>query len=157
MMHQELSSKIAEAFATIASVLPEMDFISRQLYPVPRIQHTLATLYAHVIDFCITAVKWYQKATKGFLRKAFAAIKTPWPLEFEHIVRQIKETTTRLREQAAVAHQAETRHLALAISGQQVETRQIGLMVYEIKTEVMRLAKARSTQPPQTLLSSLLI
>lgn len=130
MNHQELSSKVAEAFAAIANALPEMDFISSELYPVAPIQHTLAVLYTHVIDFCVTAVKWYEKATRNIFRKALAAIKAPWPLEFEHIVRQITDTTTRLREQAAIAHQAETRHM--------------NSMVCEIKTELMRLSKARS-------------
>ncbi|KAH6976199.1 hypothetical protein BKA56DRAFT_589199 [Ilyonectria sp. MPI-CAGE-AT-0026] len=119
--HQELSSKVAEAFAAISDSLPELNFLAKQLYPVPHIQRTLAIMYAHIIDFCLRALEWYHKAGGGFFKKAFAAIKDPWALEFEDVVQQIKQTNARVREQATIAHQAETRHISLKISDVQLE------------------------------------
>lgn len=122
--HQELSTKISEAFATISDALPETAFLSR-LYPVPHIQRTLATMYTHIIDFCIRALKWYRKATKGFFRKAWAAVTEPWALEFEDVVRQIQGATTRLREQATVANQAETRCMHEKVSSVETELKNL--------------------------------
>lgn len=78
-------------------------------------------MYAHIIDFCLRALEWYHKAGGGFFQKAFAAIKDPWALEFEDVVQQIKQTNARVREQATIAHQAETRHISLKISDVQLE------------------------------------
>lgn len=78
-------------------------------------------MYTHIIDFCLRALEWYHKAGGGFFKKAFAAIKDPWSLEFEDVVQQIKQTNARVREQAIIAHQAETRHISLKISDVQLE------------------------------------
>ncbi|KAF4459550.1 Nacht domain [Fusarium albosuccineum] len=132
MNHQELASKISEAFTAIGDALPEVDFLASQLYPVPRIQSTLATIYTHIIDFCIRALTWYRKTRGNFLRKTLAAIKDPWALEFDEVVRQIQRAVARIREQAAVAHQAETRH--------------ISYMMSEVRTEVMNIRKERNME-----------
>ncbi|KAM5353991.1 hypothetical protein ACJ41O_000641 [Fusarium nematophilum] len=132
--HQELASKISDAFTAISEALPEVDFLASQLYPVPRIQSTLATMYTHIIDFCIRALKWYRKAS-SFFRKTFAAIKDPWTLEFDEVVSQIQRTTLRIREQAAVAHQAETRH--------------VSTMVCEVRREVLKMRDERNLSAVQ--------
>ncbi|CAM1509858.1 Fc.00g001930.m01.CDS01 [Cosmosporella sp. VM-42] len=125
LQHQELASKISEAFESICDALPEIDFLANQLYPVSHIQRTLAIMYTHIIDFCIRALKWYRKATRGFFRKTWAAIKDPWALEFEDVVRQIQGTTRRIREQAEVAHQAETRHVTEVVEEVRLEVRRL--------------------------------
>ncbi|KAK7407951.1 hypothetical protein QQX98_009868 [Neonectria punicea] len=130
--HQELANKVTEAFAAISNALPELDFLANQLYPVPNIQRTLASMYTHIVDFCIRALKWYHKAGSSFFRKAVAAIKDPWVLEFDDVVRQIQETTARIRQQAMVAHQAETRH--------------ISSMVANVRLEVLNLRKENIAQ-----------
>ncbi|KAI8667213.1 hypothetical protein LRP88_01039 [Fusarium phalaenopsidis] len=114
--HQELASKISEAFCAISEALPEVDFLTSELYPIPRMQSTLATIYTHIIDFCTRALRWYSKTRGSFIRKTLAAIKDPWALEFDDVVRQIHRTTARIREQAAVAHQAETRYVSSVVS-----------------------------------------
>lgn len=127
--NQELSSNIAEAFASIGEALPEVHFIALDLYPVAHIQRTLAKLYVHILDFCVRAFRWYERATKSRLRQAMIAIKNPWALEFADVVRQVRETTSRLREQAAVAHQAETKH--------------VGMVMMQIRQELAQLQEAR--------------
>ncbi len=124
LSHRELSSKVAEAFATIGDVLPGANFLAQQLYPVEHIQKTLQALYHHIIEFCIKALKWYQRAARGILQQAIVAVKNPWPLEFEDVVRKIQGTMTRFREQSTIAHQAETRHIANMLSELRIEMRE---------------------------------
>ncbi|KAH7140820.1 hypothetical protein EDB81DRAFT_885529 [Dactylonectria macrodidyma] len=134
LSHQELSSKVVEAFSAISGSLPELNFLAKQLYPVSRIQQTLASMYTHIIDFCIRALKWYQKASGGVFKRALAAMKNPWPLEFEDVVHQIKQANTRIREQADIAHKAETRHISLTMSDVQLEVRNLRKDNTDIKT-----------------------
>ena len=129
--HQELLSKVNDAFAAISDALPEMTFLAHQLYPIPNIQRTLAIMYTHVIDFCIRALKWYRKVTKGFFRKAWAAMKDPWALEFEDVVRRIQDSTKRIREQAMIAHQAETRYVSDMVSEVRKEVRTLRATRFE--------------------------
>ncbi|KAK0634098.1 hypothetical protein B0T14DRAFT_86339 [Immersiella caudata] len=109
--HEELSSKIARAFAEIGDVLPEVEFVSKKLYPTERIQLTLSNVYAQVVEFCIRATKWYNKTRQSPIKKVFSAIVKPWPLEFHDVKMSIDSQFRRLREQSAIAHQAETRDI----------------------------------------------
>ena len=122
--YRELSSNVAEAFATVGDVLPEANFLAQQLYPVEHIQKTLQALYRHVIEFCIKALRWYHRAARGILQQAIVAVKNPWPLEFEDIIRKIRGTMARFREQSTIAHQAETRHIANMLSELRIEMRE---------------------------------
>ncbi|KAK4185153.1 hypothetical protein QBC35DRAFT_504382 [Podospora australis] len=115
--HEELSAKIAQAFAEIATVLPEAEFVSNKLYPTERMQATLAQVYVQIIEFCIRATKWYDKAHRSSVKKVLSAVLKPWPLEFQDIQHNINYHFQRLREQSAIAHQAETRRIHLEISG----------------------------------------
>lgn len=56
-------------------------------------------------------------------------------LEFEDVVRKIEGSTRRIREQAAVAHQAETRF--------------VSNMMSEMRMEVKSLRRARAEQGPE--------
>lgn len=113
--HEELSSKIAQAFAEIAEVLPEAEFISQSLYPTQRIQLTLANAYAQIVEFCIRATKWYDRQRRNPVKKVLSAVVKSWPLEFQDIKSKIDALFRRLREQSAVAHQAETRQMHIQI------------------------------------------
>ncbi|KPM35025.1 hypothetical protein AK830_g11550 [Neonectria ditissima] len=144
--HQELASKVTESFAAISNALPELDFLANQLYPVPNIQQTLASIYTHVVDFCIRALKWYHKAGSSFFRKAVAAIKDPWALEFEDVVRQIQNTTARIRQQATVAHQAETRYISSMVADVRLE-------VLNLRNENMAQNFLKVTEPAGPILS----
>ncbi len=114
--HEELSSKIAQAFAEIGEVLPEVEFISQNLYPTERIQLTLANVYTQVVEFCIRATKWYDKMRRSPVKKVLSAVVKSWPLEFQDIKLNIDSQFRRLREQSAVAHQAETREMHVKLS-----------------------------------------
>ena len=114
--HEELSTKIAQAFTEIGDVLPEAEFISQNLYPTERIQLTLANVYAQIIEFCIRATRWYDKTRRSTVKKVFSAVVKPWPLEFQDIKMKIDSQFKRLREQSAVAHQAETREIHVKLS-----------------------------------------
>jgi hypothetical protein len=109
--YEELSSKIAQCFAEIGSVLPEAEFIAQRLYPVKNIQTTLASIYVQIIEFCIRATRWYDRMQTNFVRKALHSALRSWPLEFEDIKFNIDTHVRRLREQSTLAHQAETRDM----------------------------------------------
>ena len=114
--HEELSSKIAQSFAEIGSVLPEVDFIAQKLYPTESIQVTLAHVYAQLLEFCTRATAWYNRVQSNPIKKVLTAITKTWPLEFQDIRLNIDRYFRRLREQSAVAHQAETRDIHRKIS-----------------------------------------
>lgn len=107
--HEELSIKLAQAFAEIGSVLPEIDFIANVLYPTQRIQETSAHVYAYIIEFCILATKWYTDVSRSKRWKMWHAFANPWPLKFEGIKTNIDAYSKRLREQSSLANQAEIR------------------------------------------------
>ncbi|KAK3989041.1 hypothetical protein QBC44DRAFT_94922 [Cladorrhinum sp. PSN332] len=113
--HEELSANIARAFAEIAAVLPEAEFLAQTLYPTQRMRNTLANAYVQIIEFCIRATKWYGNVTKSMRKKVFGAVFKTWPLEFHDIRQNIEAQFRRLREQAAIAHQAETREIHIQV------------------------------------------
>lgn len=116
MNHEELSNKIAQAFAEIGAVLPEIDFVAQKLYPVKSIQITLARVYAQILEFCMRATRWYDKIRRSPVKKVLSAVLKAWPLEFQDIRLNIDTQFRRLREQSAVAHQAETRDIHAKIN-----------------------------------------
>ncbi|KAM6525044.1 hypothetical protein FALCPG4_010607 [Fusarium falciforme] len=138
LSHQELASKVSEAFCAISEALPEVDFLASELYPVPHMQATLATIYTHMIDFCIRALTWYNNRRGNLMKKAWTAIRYSWALEFGDVVSQIHRTTARIREQAAVAHQAETRDLSFQLS-----------KVRKAQQEILALQKDRTISDPR--------
>ncbi|KAM7213549.1 hypothetical protein V8F06_011046 [Rhypophila decipiens] len=109
--HQELSVNIAQSLAEIGNVLPEIDFIATKLYPSEVIKQTLARVYAYILEFCIRATKWCRDAHRNTIKKVFKSVFKPWALEFQDIRANIDSLIKRLREQSAVAHQAETRDI----------------------------------------------
>ncbi|KAK4208742.1 hypothetical protein QBC37DRAFT_296066 [Rhypophila decipiens] len=134
--HQELSVNIAQSLAEIGSVLPEIDFIATKLYPSELIRQTLARVYAYILEFCIRATKWCRDAHRNTIKKVFKSVFKPWALEFQDIRVNIDSLIKRLREQSAVAHQAETRdihtrvieiHKALDTVGSLQQTNLVGL------------------------------
>lgn len=95
--------------------MPEVDFIANELYPVPRIKITLANIYAQILNFCVRATKWYNQIRQGFFKKMMAAVTKTWPLEFRDIKLSIEMYVRQLREQAAIASQAELRDMHLKL------------------------------------------
>lgn len=90
-------------------MLPEVNFIACQLYPVQAIQQTLADAYTYIVAFCIQATKWYHDVNRNRARKLWHAIANPWSLEFQDTKIAIDTCFRRLREQSVLAHQTETR------------------------------------------------
>jgi hypothetical protein len=93
-----------------------MDFVAQKLYPVKHIQHTLANVYAQILEFCIRATKWYDQVQRNLVRAVFRAVIKTWPLEFQDIRSNVDMYFRRLREQSAIAHQAETRDIHAKIA-----------------------------------------
>lgn len=114
--HEEVSSKLAQAFAEIGAVLPEVNFVAQKLYPIEGIQVALANAYAQIIEFCIRATRWYDRIRRNIVKRVLGAVTKTWPLEFQDIRHNIDVQFRRLRELSIVAHQAETRAIHTKIA-----------------------------------------
>ncbi|KAH9908653.1 hypothetical protein F4778DRAFT_356785 [Xylariomycetidae sp. FL2044] len=125
LSHQEMSTKLAQAFAEIGEMLPEIDFIASRLYPTEALQRTLAHIYAQILEFCVRATDWYQKVRQNLAKTVFRTIFKNWPLEFRDIREGIGAHRRRLYEQSTIAHQAETRDMHARLIASQAETRDI--------------------------------
>ncbi|KAK5652120.1 hypothetical protein OQA88_10762 [Cercophora sp. LCS_1] len=84
MHREELSSKIAQAFAEIGAVLQKANFVAQKLYPTEGIQATLANVYAQIIESCIRATKWYDRVHRNPLKRVLSAVTKTWPLKFQY-------------------------------------------------------------------------
>ncbi len=126
--HQEMSTKIAQAFAEIGDVLPDAEFRSR-LFPRKEIRVHLAKVYAHIVEFCIRATQWYQKVRKSLWMKTLNAAFKTWPLVFQDICHGIERHIARIREMSVTGHQAETRHIHLRVQDLSLQVRDLMALV----------------------------
>ncbi|KAK1516998.1 uncharacterized protein CCOS01_12547 [Colletotrichum costaricense] len=123
--HEELLVEISKAVSRIALVLPRTELHS-VLYPTPRMQDAVSQLYAKIIEFALTAIKWYKK---GKLSHSFTAIIKPFSLGFKPIVEEIAERSKHVDELASAAVKAEIRDLHVNIHRQNKTILQLTEMV----------------------------
>jgi hypothetical protein len=107
--HEELLYKISKAVSRIADVLPRTK-LHLLLYPTERMQDAVAKLYASIIGFIESAIKWYKK---GVFSKTISAIVNPYDLAFKDLVDDIAAHSRRVDELANDAQKAEIRDLHL--------------------------------------------
>ena len=112
--HEELSSKIAQAFAEVGDVLPDAEFIAR-LHPTEKIRAHLANAYVQIVEFCIRATRWYEKMQKHSWKKVLGAAFKSWSLEFHDIRHTIDTHIKRVRELSAIEQQVEMRETLLRV------------------------------------------
>lgn len=105
--HEELLYKISKAVSRIADVLPRAE-LHLLLYPTERMQNAVAQLYASIIGFTQSAIKWYKK---GVFSKTISAIVNPYDLAFKDVVDDITVCSRRVDELANAAQKAEIRDL----------------------------------------------
>jgi hypothetical protein len=95
----------------IADVLPRAELLS-VLYPTERMKIALSELYAKIIQFIQSAIKYYKS---GRLAKSIAAVTKPFVLSFKPILEDITEASRRVDELANSALKAEIRDLHLQV------------------------------------------
>ncbi|KAF2188503.1 hypothetical protein K469DRAFT_703077 [Zopfia rhizophila CBS 207.26] len=103
--HEELLSKTSKAVSRIADVLPRAELHS-VLYPTERMKESVAQLYANIIKFIQSAIKWYKKGT---LAKSISAVINPYDVAFKDILEEITACSRRVDELANAALKAEIR------------------------------------------------
>ncbi|KAL9039803.1 MAG: hypothetical protein Q9214_004726, partial [Letrouitia sp. 1 TL-2023] len=109
--HEELIACIAKTLSRIAIVLPRVE-LDLNLYGQPRILIEVSQLYAQIIKFVQSAMRWYQK---GKIAHGVASILKPFQISGKEIVEEITECSKRVEQLAVSAHRAETRSMHLRV------------------------------------------
>jgi hypothetical protein len=113
MNYEELLLEISKAVSRIADVLPRTHLHS-MLYPTDQMQEAVSMVYAKIIEFSITAIKWYKK--NKFMRVVSSVVK-PFSLGFKNIIDEVSDRSRRVDEEANAATKAEIRDLHVNIQG----------------------------------------
>ncbi|KAF9764610.1 hypothetical protein IL306_002779 [Fusarium sp. DS 682] len=85
-------------------------------------QEAVSMVYAKIIEFSITAIKWYKK--NKFMH-AMSSIVKPFSLGFKDIIDEVSDRSRRVDEIANAATKAEIRDLHVNIQAQQMLQSQI--------------------------------
>lgn len=117
--------EVSKAVSRIADVLPRTELHSL-LYSTPRMQETVAQLYAKILDFSIMAIRFYKK---GKLSHSIASIVKPFSLTFKPIIEEIRERSMRVDELASALSKAEIRDLHVKVHGLSQSVAQLTEMV----------------------------
>jgi hypothetical protein len=101
--HEEFLIEISRAIANIANVLPRTKLLY-ELYPIKDMQHSIANVYAKIIEFVLETLKWYKKSK---LQHAISAVIKPYKIGLKGLVDEIAERSRRVDELASTAVKAE--------------------------------------------------
>lgn len=78
------------------------------LYPTSSIRRMSATLYAHIIQFLLRALEWYEE---GPWKRAMHAVTKPADLRYTDIINNIHQTTGKITAHATAGSHAEQRDI----------------------------------------------
>lgn len=109
--HEEMLLEISKSVAKIADILPRAELLSI-LYPTQRMKIALSELYARIIQFIQSAIKYYKSSR---ISKSIAAVKNPFDLKYKPILEDIREASRRVDELANSALKAEIRDLHIQV------------------------------------------
>ncbi|KAF0323059.1 hypothetical protein GQ607_009823 [Colletotrichum asianum] len=123
--YEGLLVEVSKAVSRIADVLPRTELHSL-LYSTPRMQETVAQLYAKILEFSIMAIRFYKK---GKLSHSIASIVKPFSLTSKPIIEEIRERSVRVDELASALSKAEIRDLHIKMHGLSHSVAQLTEMV----------------------------
>ncbi|OAL57159.1 hypothetical protein IQ07DRAFT_29630 [Pyrenochaeta sp. DS3sAY3a] len=103
--HEESVHQLSKALCRFAECLPRHE-LKLILYPSPQMQEAISKLYAHLIQFLVRAMRWYQK---GKVRRAVGAVFKPFALDFQEQLNEVNELSRSVDDIATTAAQAELR------------------------------------------------
>ncbi|KAI4162118.1 MAG: hypothetical protein LQ342_004288 [Letrouitia transgressa] len=109
--HAETASKLSKSISQVADLLPQHS-LHLILYPTPQMQYSVARLYAHILSFFLSSLKWYKD------NRALHAVKSifqPWDLKFRPEYEAIATESQQIRQLADVALKAEVRDTRLEV------------------------------------------
>ncbi|CAI6319249.1 unnamed protein product [Periconia digitata] len=139
--HEESVHQLSKALCRIADCLPRQE-LKHILYPTIQMQEAVAKLYAHLIQFMVHAMRWYQKSRS---RRAIGAILKPFALDFQDQLDEVYGLSKNINEIANTAAQAELRAVHTKVEDVYQE---LSLARLEIKHlgEALSLGNERSLQ-----------
>ncbi|KAF5966874.1 Nacht domain-containing protein [Fusarium bulbicola] len=126
LSYEELLAKISKAVSQIADVLPRTE-LHAILYPTDRMQEAVSMVYAKIIEFSITAIRWYKKNS---FRRVISSIISPFSISFKDIIDEISERSRTVDQLADAANKAETRDVHTDIDGLHERVHQVMEMMH---------------------------
>ncbi|KAF2103667.1 hypothetical protein NA57DRAFT_8357, partial [Rhizodiscina lignyota] len=109
--HAESASKLSKSVSQVADLLPQQSLLL-VLYPTAQMQTSVARLYAHILIFFVSALKWYKDSR---LVHAIKSILQPWDMKFRTQYEAIAAETQQVRRLAEVALNVEVRDTRLEV------------------------------------------
>lgn len=109
--HAETASKLSKSISQVANLLPQHS-LHLILYPTPQMQVSVARIYACILNFFLSALKWYRDS------RAVHAVKSifqPWDLKFRPEYEAIAIESQQIKRLANVALKAEVRDTRLEV------------------------------------------
>ncbi|TDZ26513.1 hypothetical protein Cob_v001431 [Colletotrichum orbiculare MAFF 240422] len=144
--YEELLVEVSKAVSRIADALPRTELQSL-LYPTPRMQDTVAQLYAKILEFTLMAIKFYKK---GKLSHSILSVIKPFSLSFQPIIEEITERSRRVDQLASALSKAELRDLRIEFTRNSAhsdaEIRSLRLEVTRMRTDTLRLMEMMALQ-----------
>ncbi|KAF5013873.1 hypothetical protein FDECE_154 [Fusarium decemcellulare] len=115
--YETLVKELCKALCRIADALRHVQ-LNLLLYPTEAMQRHAEHLYAHIMEFTIRAMRWYQKHP---VLRALSALSSPFQLKFRDIVDDVLETSRCIDRLGLSMSQVEVRQMRLELS----ETRKV--------------------------------
>ena len=120
----------------IADLLPQHS-LHLILYPTPQMQTSVARLYAHILNFLLSSLKWYNDNRTAH---AFKSIFQPWDLKFKQDYEAIAAEAQQVGRLADVALKAEVRDTRLEVVQGTRHWELVRQEINQLKVENERLA-----------------
>jgi len=115
--HEELLVKFSQALVEIGDALRQTR-LSASLFQTDTMKDAIGRLYAHILLFFQSALKWYRAHP---FQRAVRSIIKPYDLEYKETVEQIELCAQNVNEIASAANRAEIRDMHLTIQEMQSE------------------------------------
>ncbi|PVH93721.1 hypothetical protein DM02DRAFT_732948 [Periconia macrospinosa] len=109
--HTETASKLSKSISITADLLPQHSLLLI-LYPTPQMQVSVARLYAYILNFFVSALRWYKDSRA---MHALKSIFQPWDLKFKEQYEAIASEAKQVRRLADIALKAELRDTRLDV------------------------------------------
>ncbi|KAL8741988.1 MAG: hypothetical protein Q9190_005469 [Brigantiaea leucoxantha] len=140
--HAETASKLSKSISQVADLLPQHS-LHLILYPTPQMQYSVARLYAHILNYFLSALKWYND------NRALHAVKSifqPWDLKLRPEYEAIVSESQQIRQLTDVAMKAEVRDTRLEVAQGTKHWERVMQQMEELRTENQRLARLFQTK-----------
>ncbi|KAI4950395.1 hypothetical protein J4E91_004277 [Alternaria rosae] len=121
-------TKLSQALVAIANVLPRMD-LSAELYRTEEMEAALSRLYAHLMLFFHLCVRWYNR---GPLGRLCSAITSPFELDYQELMEQIRLSSKEVDDLASAGSRAEIRHVRVLTELQNQQMLEIDVKLLEM-------------------------